>query len=494
MGFKNTDEQVDIIDTVATGANTVIEAGAGCGKTHTLKLAALNEKKRQGLVIYFNRAPAAEGRRTFPANVKCSTAGSLAWHAMKHQPYMERLDDKRTVLPKQIAEDHLNIRKWFRTPEGRKDISTWKIASMAVRTVNRYCFTDDEDIQPWHVERIEGITGDVERELRQIVVGYAKQIWADVQQVDGFAQVTSNHVMKLWALGEPRLDADFLMVDESQDTNGVLAGIIRKQPDSLQRIFVGDSQQRLFSWRGTVDMISEAKDAEVRYLTQSFRFGQAVADEANLWLDYLNSPLRLKGLQSISSRLDYVETPDAILTRTNAAAIEQAMDAQHHGFSVAVVGGTDEMAAFARAVDDLKRTGKTSHRELSPFKTWPDVLEYVREEKPGGSFATTVGLIQRYGTGGVQRVAANCVDERDADFVISTVHKVKGLEWNRVRLDPTLAPDENEQPGDDMGKGELMVGYVATTRAREVLDATAVESFHARRSRLKEIRDPKVAS
>jgi superfamily I DNA/RNA helicase len=399
--LKPTDEQQEIIDVVHTGVDTVIEAGAGTGKTSQLKMIAQNEASRRGLCIYFNREPAAQARRTFPPNVACSTAHSLAWHAMKDHPAMERLDGDR-VSAKMLAEDYLGITRWFKTPEGRKDVSTWKIASMAVNAVKRFCYSD------------------------------AAQ-------------------------------------------------------DHLQRIFVGDSQQRLFSWRGTVNMMDEFPDAVRRYLTQSWRFGDAVAEEANLWLEYLESPLRLRGLSSINSRLDYLEAPDAILCRTNAAVIEQAMNAQSRGFDVGVVGGTDEISSFTTAAEQLRLTGKTSHRELALFKTWGDVLDYVESEKPDGSFSTFVRLIERYGTGTVRQVAANCVAPREADFVVSTVHKVKGLEWSKVLLDPSLTPSQEE--GQDIADGELMTRYVAVTRAQDVLDASVVQPFHQRRRRVREVSD-----
>jgi hypothetical protein len=202
----------------------------------------------------------------------------------------------------------------------------------------------------------------------------------------------------------------------------------------------------------------------VRYLTQSFRFGPAVAEEANRWLEYLEAPLRLRGLPTMDSRLDFVEQPDAVLCRTNADVIEQAMAAQERGFDVAVVGGTDEIASFASAAEELRRTGKTRHPELSVFKTWSDVQAYVRDEQPGGTFATSVRLVERYGTDVIQAVAARCVSPASADYVVSTVHKVKGMEWPTVLLDPNIAPDEAlDQAG--MGQGELMLAYVAPPRA-----------------------------
>lgn len=485
--ISRTDEQQEIVDTVATGAETAIEAGAGCGKSTVLLMTATEEaaKGRRGLVIYFNRKPALEAKHKFHGVAEASTAHSLAWHAMRDRPFMQRLDGP-PVTAKYLAEDVFKLRKWFPVP-GRKSISTWKIASLAVQTVTRFCYSDATEIKPWHVPQVEGVTGEVEKELRNEVVPIAMKVWEDLQQPFGFARFEPDHYMKIWALEDPKLQADYLMVDESQDTNGVLAGVIRKQTH-LQRVLVGDSQQRLFGWRGTVDMMREIPDAEVRYLTQSFRFGDAVADEANRWLEYLESPLRLRGLPTISSRLDFVEHPDAILCRTNAATVENAMAGQDLGFDVAIVGDVgSQMSSFAAGVEELQRTGKSRHRELSVFKSWADVQAYVYDEAPGGNFATAVRLIERYGTGPIQAVCARCVDESKADFVVSTVHKVKGMEWPSVRLDSGIVPESVIGQEDQMSTGDLMVAYVASTRAKELLDDTAVRGFHHRRKLMREI-------
>jgi superfamily I DNA/RNA helicase len=255
------------------------------------------ERGQRGLVVYFNREPAAEARRTMPANVTATTAHSLAFNAMKGHPVMERFDrDAPPVTAKYLAEEVFGIRKWFQVPK-RKAISTWKIASLAVQTVRRFCYSDAEEVKPWHVPRVEGVVGDVERDLRDVVLPYARRIWDDLQQPSGFARFEDDHYMKLWALGDPRLEADFLFVDESQDTNGVLAGVVRRQ-DHLQRVLVGDSQQRIFSWRGTVDLMREFEPRRGALPHAVFRFGPAVAEEANRWLEYLEAPLRLRGCRA----------------------------------------------------------------------------------------------------------------------------------------------------------------------------------------------------
>ena len=481
MSLSPTDEQKDIIDVFKSGSDLVIEAGAGVGKTSTVKMLA-NSSQRKGRVLFFNREPAQQANRALPDHVKASTGHSLAWWACQGQPFMDRLNGRK-VTARELAEEHLKIDKWIKMPN-RKPISTWKVASLAMQAVRKFCYSDDQQIGGQHVPFIEGADMPI---VRAAVLPYAREIWDDLQLGHGFAEFQPDHYMKIWALGEPVIEAEWLGIDEAQDTNPCLASVARRQ-DHLQRVFVGDSQQKLFSWRGSVDIMGEfGPSSEVRYLTQSFRFGDAVAEEANRWLEYLQAPLRLRGLPSIASRLEYVEHPDAVLCRTNADVMEQAMEGQRRGMDVAVVGGTDAISSFAAAVEELRTAGKTRHQELSVFKTWSDVQSYVREEQPGGSFATSVRLIERYGTTTVRQVAAKCVDPRQADFVVSTVHKVKGMEWSNVLLDSNILPDQASDQ-QDMSAGELMLCYVAATRAKDVLDATSLEPFHHRRRRQSELK------
>jgi hypothetical protein len=53
-------------------------------------------------------------------------------------------------------------------------------------------------------------------------------------------------------------------------------------------------------------------------LSHSFRFGQAIAEEANRWLAIADAPIRLTDSPHVSGRLQPLPgTPEAILCRTN---------------------------------------------------------------------------------------------------------------------------------------------------------------------------------
>ena len=493
-----TDEQQLIIDAFKTDQDLVIEALAGTGKSTTLKMLGHDcYPDRQGTYIAFNRAVAQEARSGgFPANVDCRTGHSLAARATS-STYGHKMDGGR-IMSKDLAEE-FGITKWFRTAGTKvKDISSWRIAAMARQTIERYCRSDDEHVLAKHVPYVEGVANM--DELRQTVLPYAVRLWA--MMVDPSSPMPFSAMggrgddayMKIWALGDPKLYGHFVMVDESQDTNGVLAGVLRKQ-DHLQRIFVGDSRQRLFDWRGSVDVMNEfSTGAEVLYLTQSFRFGEAVAEEANRWLGYLGEEITVRGLESIDSEVGPVDEPDAVLCRTNADVVDQALVAQEKGVRVGIVGGVDEIMSMSQAADQLRQDGKTSHRDLSIFKSWRDVVTYVDEEKPGGTFATMVKLIERYGTTKVQQIAGNCVPMGEAERVLATVHKVKGLEWGSVAIDGGVAPGKDEQDDPDGSQSDFMVAYVAVTRAKEELDTTAIEYFHRRREMQRRIVESRPAA
>jgi hypothetical protein len=47
----------------------VIEAGAGTGKTSTLRLVATTQPRRRALYVAYNKAIASDAKRSFPASV-----------------------------------------------------------------------------------------------------------------------------------------------------------------------------------------------------------------------------------------------------------------------------------------------------------------------------------------------------------------------------------------------------------------------------------------
>jgi len=75
--------------------------------------------------------------------------------------------------------------------------------------------------------------------------------------------------------------------------------------------------------RGAVDFLSRVQADHRTRLSQSFRFGQAVADEANVWLARFGTGMRITGDPSRSSSVGTAAAADAVLCRSNGQAVQE---------------------------------------------------------------------------------------------------------------------------------------------------------------------------
>lgn len=482
MSHPPTPEQQAAIEAFSTGDDLVIQAGAGTGKTSTLRMLAETTPRRRGLYVAFNRAIANDAKRSFPRNVEASTAHSLAYRAVGHQ-YRERLNSPR--VPARIAAQILGIVGPMQLGEDVPILAPQQTARIVMSTVARFARSADQEPHAGHLPLVTRFdTPPQRRALAGAILPLARRAWADLTAPRGRLKFAHDHYLKIWQLSRPVLPAEFVLFDEAQDADPVIMSIIGNQP-SAQRIVVGDSAQAIYEWRGAIDALSKFTGKRLT-LSKSFRFGPAVAAEANRWLNELAAPLRLEGHDPIPSRIvDQLGEPDAILCRSNAGAMTQVMTQLARGRRVALVGGGKDIRDLAAAAIALKAGAPCDHPELFAFRTWGEVQDYVQMDESGSDLRTMVKLIDDYGPDALISAIDRLVDEpsdsgnkpmalttQAPDVVVSTAHKAKGREWPAVLIGEDFFPpkkDEDGNPGDPE-PGELRLAYVAVTRARLVLD------------------------
>jgi hypothetical protein len=463
--FQPTWQQQAVIDACAVGGDVVIEAGAGTGKTSTLRMTAAAMSGRPGLYLAYTRATADSARAVFPAHVSCVTAHALAYRAVGWQ-YASRLRSAAARLPAWAVANRLGIGQPL--PLGDRLLLTpAHQARIVLGTVERFCFSADERIGGAHVPAVNGVDPASFAELTWRIAPLAERAWHDISSTGGSLPFRHDHYLKLWQLTRPRLGADYLMFDEAQDANPVIVAVVQGQ--DVQKIAVGDSCQAIYGWRGAVDALA-TWPAELRlHLSQSFRFGPAVAEEANKWLRVLGAPFLLAGAPGISSAVGPVDAPQAIVCRTNAEALMQARAALDAGRRVALAGGGVELRGLASAALELQSSGRTAHPELAAFRSWDTVRAFVRTETAGADLAASVRLIDKQGAAAVLATVQRLSGARRADLVVSTVHRAKGLEWDSVQVAGDFRRASSAGP---MVRDEAMLAYVAVTRARTGLDQT----------------------
>jgi superfamily I DNA/RNA helicase len=299
--------------------------------------------------------------------------------------------------------------------------------------------------------------------------------WADLSALTGALPFKHDHYLKLYQLTDPLIAADFVLFDEAQDANPVIAAIVAAQ-EHAQLIYVGDSQQSIYGFTGAQNALAKVDADHRALLTQSFRFGPAIANEANKILARIDgAELRLKGHADTESVVGDISDPRAILTRTNAVAVNEVIAQQAIGRKPHLVGGGDQVLRFARAAEELQRGERTWHPELACFKSWEEVQAYVEDDVQGDDIALLVRLVDDFGADTITEALGRMPSEANADVTVSTAHKSKGREWSTVRLadDFVRKPKEGQEPIEP-SVDELRLQYVAVTRARFALDNSSL--------------------
>jgi hypothetical protein len=475
-----TPEQAEAIATYGDGLDMVLQAGAGCGKSSTLKMIGRSDPRRRMTYVAYNKATAADAAKSFPSNVAAKTGHGLAFNPA-YMPRIQRPRQTALQAAQALGVDrilHYDSLPRIVTDHGdTKAMASKVIMRCALDTLEHFCHSDDDEISHKHVPQYDGLTHSPARDqLVALVLPVARAAWKDVLNPDGVLKHTHDYYLKIWALSRPRIESDVILLDEAQDTNDVLAKVLLDQ-DHAQRIAVGDSAQQIYEWRGAKDALERFErelQAETRMLSQSFRFGPAIAAEANRWLHKVGTPLRLTGWDACESTVGPVDQPDAILCRSNAGAMGVVLEAIGAGRKVALVGGGSAIKQLAWAADALQDGRPTDHPELLAFSSWDMVRQYAEEED--GSLRVLVKLIDEYGTEDIIAAADGLASETQAELVVSTAHRSKGREWPTVRIHGDFrAPKPDPKSGlIVLRREEARLAYVAVTRARQQLDNSAL--------------------
>lgn len=364
-------------------------------------------------------------------------------------------------------------------PRATKRLKSSFLAGQVTEAIRKFCQSADREIAAKHFPYIDGIDAQGERtnndKVRDYLLPFAKKAWADLSSETGTLPFNHDCYVKIWQLGEgpnrPVIAADYILLDEYQDTAPVFVDVLKQQTHAFL-ILVGDDNQRIYEWRGAINAGNEYPDAPRRLLSQSFRFGQAVADVANAVLAGLEEPtdLVMRGSPGIPSRVCEVVQPRCYLYRTNAGAIGKLMEAMDENKRGHLIGGTAEVIKFCRAALDLQRGQGTTHQELGCFQTWAEVQEYSKEAE-GADLRLMVKLVDEFGAYRIIKALERMPSEEDADLVLCTAHKSKGREWPTVRLGQDF-PTANK-----LSDADRRLVYVAATRAQEELDISQCPTF-----------------
>lgn len=496
--FSPTSEQQQALASAQTNASFKILAYAGAGKTATLKMISeAKGKQSRGMYLAFNKAIATEAKEKFPFSVDCRTFHSLAF---RHVP---RNITAKISLPRYSPSalasifglENITLRK---KQDGRYEyvlITPAQQASMVNDAVSRFCTTHAQYPATRHILPPEWLHEDDADSLREHLYPFVEKRWQQACDPNHEAGIGHEIYLKLWALSSPRIPADYILFDEAQDADPLMLGILLAQTDK-QVIYVGDAHQQIYEWRGATNAMKRLPLPETR-LTKSFRFGERIADVANVFLRELGETVPLLGNDALNSSVlvnPNFPQKNAILCRTNAQAMKQLIAGLQQNHKIALQADTQRLVRFADASEQLKAGKRVNHvPELAYFKDWSEVLSFT-EMAEGSDLKSLVRMIDDYGSTALKSAIKKLYRVEQADYVISTAHKAKGLEWFNVQIDDdynySLESNKNQEDGVDISNEELRLLYVACTRAKIDLNVTGINNLIAGLEKQQGIENP----
>lgn len=483
MTLTPTPEQSKVIELALDYEDLKINAFAGASKTTTLTMIA-NAKHEEGgnvgMYLAFNKVTALEAENRFPNSVECKTVHSLAY---RHTPkdLISKLNLQK-VFPKDLGLMYKFNGTFVENAIGdRRYISVGAKVSMMNRTISRFCNSADDEISRDHLVRMDWMRTPVGKEydleaIYSEVVELAKIHWQEVINPSSIIPLTHEAYLKLYSMSGRKIIADYIMIDENQDSSPVILKIVESQKKA-QKIYVGDRYQAIYGWRGAINAMDIVTGTDV-YLTKSFRFGNNVEKLANLLLDHVGNEVPLHGngsSEGITYNGNMSVHPDAVICRTNTGVIKNIFEYSDRYPHLAIGASCDlrEIEKFVYAYTDLSMGKKVEHQLLFAFNTVSELRDYCEENPEDMEISGLVKLIDKFTPKGLLSAIKKCDAIKKPDIMVTTAHKSKGLEWNNVLIYNDFFYDVGED-NITIDNEELNLLYVACTRAKKHIDILGI--------------------
>lgn len=482
MKLVPTQEQTKACGVVKDNQRVKLNAYAGCSKTTTLSMVA-HDLCLPSLYLAYNKSMAVEAREKFPEWVRVSTT-----HALAYAVYGRQLQSKlkRPMGAYQnVCGTGGEIARYFKVKgiflTCGESVTANGIGLAIRETVNRFEYSADKQITSKHVSSagIAKVKGKIDQvELMcyiDLVKKHAEQLWALRCNQNSNILATHDTYLKLYQLSEPDLSLyDVLYLDEGQDTNECVLDIVMRQTKP-KIVVVGDEFQQIYQWRGSVNAMGKLPFVET-FLTQSFRFGQAIADIANVVLSQNGVVTNIRGWEQCESSVAYyrdqkeIEGCYTLLYRTNMNLVLDAVELISEGKKVNLEIDVSDFVKLLESAVELRMGNMkgVKHEEMLPYESWMDFHREV--QGTGGELGRVYQIIEG---GDVYKVLGMLRMQRNSDnpeIILTTAHKSKGREWDIVYLASDFPSNWNNK-GEWVGlrDEERNLLYVACTRARKHL-------------------------
>lgn len=484
LSMDLTQQQRNIIQ--STG-NIKINAVAGSGKTTTIiEYARTRPVESRILYLAFNKSVKNDAIQKFSSrgmeNVKVETAHSLAYkYVMARFGY-------------QLKQNGYSIYEVTELLKLRKEVGALDAYILAnhIHTFVAY-FCNSKVVKVEELDYLE-VVSDVK--ARGYVKHHYKYILEQTRKFlalmnRGEAEITHDFYLKKFQLLSPELPYDYILFDEGQDASPAMLDVFMKQKNAV-KVIVGDTHQQIYAWRFAVNSMEKVGFKDYN-LSISFRFGQEIGDLAMEVLGWkahigIQAQVQITGKgcsEAVRSR--------AVIGRTNLGLLVKAIEYVIESGKINRVYFEGNIHSYTYADEGAslydvlylynEQTHRIKDKLIAAMKDLVELEDYV--EKTGDvQLGMMVNLVKKYGNriphilNEIKSKHVSDADRASAELIFSTVHRCKGMEYDRVELAPDFVTEEKLLADKGTNKGtltsaklneEINLLYVAVTRAKNEL-------------------------
>lgn len=475
-------KQAIVNEYTSSSKNIFVNATAGSGKTFTLcELSRRTPPVKSSIFMAFNKSIAEELQNRLPPQTKASTLHSYALSSLRKAFNFDfQLSDSKNFkfVLEHIKFPHVHVKR---------------IPGLAVQICRLY------DLMRFNLvgDDIEALISLGERYGEDVDEQIAEKT-IELHRLN--RKAADNYFLKGYSSGKLSIDftdmlyyavkyiddADFkrynvVMLDECQDISPLQFELVKRCKTPRGRLIaVGDMRQSIYSFMGSnldsLHAIKSAPNTVSLPLSMTYRCARNIVDEA--CTVFPNSIVAAPGAQEgVVGYKSYLEANDGdfILCRNNSPLVKAFIDLLRQGKKCSILGKEygEDLVRLIDSVNDIFGLEQVLTNFQEKLKA-----KGVRNPERNESYGTLeekvhvlLDLWEYFGNlESVRDQIKNIfVENQNRGILLSTVHKSKGLEADRVFfLEPDLIPSKFAVTELAL-YAEKCLKFVAITRARREL-------------------------
>lgn len=475
--FKASQYQKEIFAEIAVGQrNILVEAVAGSGKSTTI-MEAISRMTGSVLTVAFNRSIADELQRKIDERglqAQAKTIHSLAYGTVT-RILKSQVDDRkaRAIVAEVYGDSEYDSRAIRALIERISSLCKVTLAEPTRENIDALIahYSLDADDSTMDNGDVYGMVPEVLKlsQERTATVDFNDMVWLAVK------------------LDLPLPKYDWVLADESQDLNAVQREVVlRAVAKGGHVVAVGDSHQAIYGFAGadveSIQKLRTTLDAKVMPLSICYRCPTSHVKLAQQIVPQIeareNAPVGEIVNTTKDEAIRAMKDDDLVLCRMNAPLAQLAMSLIRNGRKASIKGrdiGSGLLSLMDRwmrgtsLVDGVERLQSYRDREIVK-------LEKQGKDRQIESLTDRVDTVLALSDGcrtvadARARVEAIFTDNPTDGIKLSSVHRAKGLEADRVMIYKPELLDWNRKGSAawEVEQGRNLK-YVALTRSRNAL-------------------------